>query len=357
MWDLILFIIFAALTVVGLALQKTYDQVPAYELKRQAQKGNADAKILYRAVAYGPSLKVLLWITIGIGATGLFFVVARDLPWPLALLGIAIILWFGLVWLPHTKVSKLSRRLALWLTPAVAWKLNYLHPLFEAVGLAVHRHTAPARHTRLYQREDLVELLQQQEKQTDSRISKAQIDMAIHALTFGSKLVRDTLTPWSQVKKVNVGDSLGPILMDELHKAGHSRFPVYDGKKDNIVGLLYLRDLLQEQAGGLVKNIMHRHVTYVHEEQTLYQTLQAFLKTKRHLFIVVNRFEEVVGVISIEDVLEQIIGQPIMDEFDQYEDLRAVAARMADKIHKEQKHETPEAPTKPKAKTGSPKTR
>jgi Mg2+/Co2+ transporter CorC len=76
-----------------------------------------------------------------------------------------------------------------------------------------------------------------------------------------------------------------------------------------------------------------------------YHFLQAFLKTKRHLFIVVNGFEEVIGIVTIEDVIEQIIGQPIMDEFDQYQDLRAVAIRMADKIHKEQKHETltPEA--------------
>jgi len=114
---------------------------------------------------------------------------------------------------------------------------------------------------------------------------------------------------------------------------------VYDGKSTNIVGILYLHDVLQKQKGGSVKDIYKKQVVYAHEEQTLYQTFQAFLKTKRHLFVVVNRFEEVIGIVTIEDVLEQIIGQPIMDEFDQYEDLRAVAARAAEKIHKEQKHE------------------
>ncbi len=339
MLNFILIVFFGLLTLLGLMMKKTYNQTPPRELRRRAQKGDTLAQVLYRAVAYGSSLQVLLWIMIGVGATGLFFLVARDLPWPLALLGIVVLLAVGLIWLPHIRAGGISQRLTAWLTPAIAWKLSFLHPFFSRVGDTIHR---SHHHTRLYEKDDLIELLEQQAKQTDNRIAKGQLDMSVHALTFGDKLVRDTLTPFSQVKTVNSADSLGPVLMGELHDDGHSRFPVYDGKKANLVGILYLRDLLQEHQGGLVKNIMHRHVTYVHEEQTLYQTLQAFLKTKRHLFIVVNRFEEVVGIITIEDVLEQIIGKPIMDEFDQYEDLRAVAARMAAKVHKEQKHETPE---------------
>ncbi|QQS69160.1 CBS domain-containing protein [Candidatus Saccharibacteria bacterium] len=78
---------------------------------------------------------------------------------------------------------------------------------------------------------------------------------------------------------------------------------------------------------------MRRKVTYVHEDFTLYQTLQAFIKTKQHLFIVVNSFEEYVGIITIEDVLERVIGKLIVDEFDRYDDLRAVAAAAAKKDH------------------------
>jgi magnesium and cobalt transporter len=121
--------------------------------------------------------------------------------------------------------------------------------------------------------------------------------------------------------------------MGELHASGHSRFPVYEVKKDNIVGVLYLHDLVATKRSGTVSNIMRRKVTYVHEDFTLYQTLQAFIKTKQHLFIVVNSFEEYVGIITIEDVLERVIGKLIVDEFDRYDDLRAVAAAAAHKDH------------------------
>lgn len=337
MLKLILAILFALMTLAGIAAKKTYTEIPSRELKRRAQKGNKDAKILYRAVAYGLSLKVLLWIWIGLGATLLFFVVVRDFAWPVALFGVAVLLAVGFG-LSHTKVTAFGRRVTIFLTPVVTWKLSWLHPVLERIGLTVRRWATP-HHTRLYQKEDLIDLLKQQAKQSDSRIAKEQIDMAVHSLTFGDRLVRDVLVPYSQVQIVNLNDSIGPQLMDELHKSGHSRFPVFEGKKQNIVGVLYTRDLLRERAGGSVKDVYKKQVTYVHEEQTLYQTLQAFLKTKRHLFIVVNQFEEVVGIITIEDILEQIIGKPIVDEFDQYEDLRAVAARMAAKVHKEQKHE------------------
>ena len=123
------------------------------------------------------------------------------------------------------------------------------------------------------------------------------------------------------------------MLMGELHTSGHSRFPVYEAKKDNIVGVLYLHDLVATKQSGVVRTVMRRKVTYVHEEFTLYQTLQAFIKTKQHLFVAVNSFEEYVGIITIEDVLERVIGKLIVDEFDTYDDLRAVAAAAARKDH------------------------
>lgn len=346
MLTLILILIFALLTLTAILLQKTYAQVPPKELKRRVQKGDIGAQAMYRVVGYGLSLKVLLWIVTAVSTACLFYIVARSFLWPLALLAIIGLLAVGYIWLPNVRVTSLSQKLAQFFAPSLAWLLNYIHAPLQAGGLFVRDHSILTTHTNLYQKEDLIELLEQQERQNDNRITKQEIDIAVHALSFSDKLVRDIFIPFSQVKSVKLKDTLGPILMGELHESGHSRFPVYEGKTNNIVGILYLRDLLQKQKGGSVKDIYHKQVVYVHEEQNLYQTLQAFLKTKKHLFVVVNRFEEVIGIVTIEDVLEQIIGQPIMDEFDQYEDLRAVATRMAEKIHKEQKHETltPNAP-------------
>ena len=133
--------------------------------------------------------------------------------------------------------------------------------------------------------------------------------------------------------------------MDTLHKSGHSRFPVYDGKKDNIVGTLYMRDLVNAKEGGTIKSVMKHDVGYVHEEQNLYDALQAVIKTHHHLLVVVNSFEEYVGIITLEDILEQVVGKLIVDEFDQYNDLRAVAARAAEAEREARGEEKPENTT------------
>src|SRR3990167_8528946 len=148
------------------------------------------------------------------------------------------------------------------------------------------------------------------------------------------------MTPRRAARIVSVKDSIGPVLMGELHDSGFSRFPVYQDKEDHIVGTLYIHDLVAVKTGGEVRNFMDKKVYYVHDQQTLNHVLQAFLKTKHHLFIVVNNFEDFVGVITIEDVLEQILGQPIIDEFDKYDDLREVAKLEATHARKERKGKT-----------------
>jgi CBS domain containing-hemolysin-like protein len=135
--------------------------------------------------------------------------------------------------------------------------------------------------------------------------------------------------------------------MDELHKSGHSRFPVFDGKQENIVGTLYLRELGAGKDHGLVRERMSKRVYYVHEDQSLHDAFQAILKTHHQLFIVVNSFEEFVGIVTMEDVLETMIGKLIVDEFDQYDDLRAVAMRAARKDHKQNKEPVPPADPEP----------
>jgi CBS domain containing-hemolysin-like protein len=232
----------------------------------------------------------------------------------------------------------LTRR-SLWLaqraTPALSWMLERLQPVFSVIGRFVRKHRPVRVHTGLYEKSDLIELLEKQKVQDDNRIIPGEIELLQHALSFGDKLVANALVPKRVVKSVASSEPVGPILMADLHASGHSRFPVYDGKKDNVVGVLYLHDLVTAKQVGTVVDVMKTKMTYVHEDFTLYQTLQAFLKTKHHLFLVVNSFEEFVGIITIEDVLEQMIGKAIVDEFDQYDDLRAVAAAAARKEHSE----------------------
>ncbi len=339
MTTFLLSLLCASLLLISISLKKTYSHTPIRELKRRARAGDELAKGLHQAASFGVSLEVLLWLWIGVSASLFTYVLAQNMPTALALFGVASVVWFGFAWLPKSRVTRVGVRAAVIAAPFIAWVLNYLHPLLERLGLFIKKHQHISIHTGVYEKEDLMHLLGKQAKQTDNRLTKEELSIAMHALQFGDKLVRDILVPRRVVREVSVDEKIGPILMEELHKSGHSRFPVYDGKKDNLVGTLMLRDLIGKRSGGVIGDVMRRDVLYLHESQNLYEALTAMLKTKHHLFIVVNSFEELVGIITLEDVIEQIIGKPIIDEFDEYDDLRAVAARQAQTIHTEQKHE------------------
>lgn len=148
-------------------------------------------------------------------------------------------------------------------------------------------------------------------------------------LHFDGRLVRDHMTPRSVMEAVGANELLGPLVLDGLHKTGHSHFPVFEGDIDHIVGMLHIHTLLDlaNKKSPTVKDVMEPRVLYIREDQTLSQALAACIKHRRHLLVVINEFRETVGVITIEDAVEQLIGRKIVDEFDAHDDLRAVAAR------------------------------
>jgi CBS domain containing-hemolysin-like protein len=332
----ILGLLLGMLALVFWVLYKTYEHVPAREIKRMARSGDEVAALLYKPVAYGLSLRLLLGLLIILCAAGALnlFVVSLG-AWLATVLVVVMAVVGGTIFVPTGELTHSSLWLAKHAAPGIAWLLERLHPVFDFFSRLVRRHHPVPAHTKLYEKADLAELLEKQKSQPDNRIAVEEIDLLKHSLTFGDWLVSDASVPKRVVKLVSAGESIGPILMADLHKSGYSRFPVYDGKPDNLVGILYLHDLVAARQIGKVSDVMKPKLTYVHEDFTLYRTLQAFLKTKQHLFLVVNSFEEFVGIITIEDVLEQMIGKPIVDEFDSYDDLRAVAAAAAKKDHAE----------------------
>lgn len=341
MFGFVVALLFLGLALLALALQRTYTLLSAKELKRRARQKDPIAEVLYRAVVYGASLRLLLWVTVIICAAASFTILGQiSDPW-LAFVAVAITLAYGFVWMPAHHASRFGVQLAVWLTPIITWVMAKLYPLLDGLVAFIRRHKPVVVHTGLYDREDLLKLIEVQKGQADSRISPDTLDLLSHVLTFGDKVVHDIAIPVRMVRQVSAAEPVGPVVIQQLHDSGFSRFPVYDGTPGNIVGTLYLRDLISLKHTGTVGEVCKQDVYYVHEDHPLEQVLDAFLKTQHHMFIVVNSFEEFVGIITIEDILEQILGCKIVDEFDQYDDLRAVAAHQASQEHaKKQKKGT-----------------
>lgn len=356
----ILALLLLGIALLALALRKTYSLLPQKELKHRAREKDPVADALYRAVAYGASLRMLLWVIIILATSGSFVLLSYVAPPFLAFVAVAATIAYGFVWMPAHRATKIGVGVAVQLTPAITWLLRTLNPILDKVTTFLEKHRPVTIHTGLYDRDDLIKLIESQKHQADSRISTETLDLLAHTLTFGDKLVRDSMVPRRTVRSVSAEENVSPIIISELHNSGFSRFPVFSGLtgKNNdtkVVGTLYLRDLVSLKHTGPIAEVMQANVYYVHEDHSLEQVLDAFLKTQHHLFIVVNSFEEFVGIITIEDILEQILGCKIIDEFDQYDDLRAVAKHQAVEDHAKRQKEGKEmiAKVKPDAPDGS----
>jgi len=207
--------------------------------------------------------------------------------------------------------------------------LKYSYPILQFAEKLVGRWIQPEPILLIQSKDELLEILRHNAEEFD-HVSHDELKIAENALVFGDKLIGDHMTPLASVYFVSGEEVLSPVVLGELHDSGHSRFPVYQGSNQNIIGTLYIKDAMTVKDSKTIKQVMRSEVYFIHERQTLDHALKAFIKVRHHMFMVVNEFEDVVGVLSIEDVIEQIIGRQIIDEFDKYDDLRAVAKHYAE---------------------------
>lgn len=301
-----------------------------YELKRKAQLGNKNAKIVYPIRALGHQLMVTLLIGNVIVNAAITSLLDVQLNGVIAvLLTTVFVVLFGEI-LPMAYLRKFGLSVTAKLAPLLNYLIYALSPVARPMGRMLDKWLGDEQPS-IYSKEELYKILEEHRVSEDSDIEEDEVQIVRHALSFGDKQVRNVMTPRKVVTMVSEDDEVGPILIDELHKSGFSRFPVYaDEKQEEFVGTLYLRDVVAMRKQGSVKEVMRKDVYFVHEEQSLDHALRAFLRTNHHLLLVVNTFEEFVGVITIEDVIEEIIGKNIQDEFDQHEDMRAVAKSYAE---------------------------
>lgn len=181
--------------------------------------------------------------------------------------------------------------------------------------------------TEISSREELIHLV----GEARGILTEDEKKLVCNGLTFKDMRVESIMTPRGVLSTINKEEVVGPLLLDELHKSGHSRFPVVDGDVDHVVGVLHIKELLMldDKTTKTAEQAMERHVYYINQDQTLDHALAAFIKTRRHLFIVVNGYRETAGILTLEDVMEALLGREIVDEFDVHDDLRVVAARNA----------------------------
>jgi magnesium and cobalt transporter len=178
-------------------------------------------------------------------------------------------------------------------------------------------------------REHLVQLLRS--AYSRNLLDGEALSMIEGALQVSEMKVRDVMIPRAQMDVIDINETPDKFIPSVIG-TGHSRFPVIDRDRDHVIGILLAKDLLRYYAGEEEFNVrqMLRPAVFVPESKRLNVLLDEFRKNRNHMAVVVDEYGGVAGLVTIEDVLEQIVGE-IEDEydFDELEDnvLREKAGR------------------------------
>jgi len=328
------------LTLIGLSLLLTAFASAAeaavvsanpFRMKRMAREGVANAdlvdSILDREEWYVSTLLILKNAALIVAAcltTILGFRYAPQWGTVIAIVSLILLVLFLCRLIPRAWAIRDPDKAALMLARPVRWLALVLYPL-----------------TRLFRAitDSLVRVTEGEEVPKDATAIEAELQLFIDAgeeegyieederemiasiLEFAATLVREIMVPRIDVVALQVGTSIDQAL-DRIVETGHSRIPVYEGTIDNIVGILNAKDLLVHlrDDGGSRPELreMLRPAHFVPETSKVDELLQELQQERIHMAIVVDEYGGIAGLVTIEDAVEEIVGE-IEDEYDTLE--------------------------------------
>jgi CBS domain containing-hemolysin-like protein len=320
---LILTILFLLLMLLVDAVRPVHSKFTAFELERRAGLGDRDAKKELARERLLGDVTTLQRVTVAL--LQVVLVLLSELTFGIVV-GVLVAL---VIALGYGTISRM-RLLKSWssgiydkLEPSILRFIRKTPILFKIIGGATK--SDDYYNLRIDSREELQHLV----AESDSVLTSDEKKLIVHSLSFGDRLVSSIMTPKHNIVFINKSEFLGPLMLNDLHKVGHSWLPVVDGDLDHVLGILNLKGLmtLDTKKSVTAEKAMQSKVYYIRDDQTLHHALVALLHTHHHLLVVVNESRETVGILTLEDIIEALLGREIVDEFVEHDNLRAVAAR------------------------------
>jgi CBS domain containing-hemolysin-like protein len=294
-------------------------------------RGGAEALLwLVEHPAIGSNALLLLTVAARVAAAGIVAALTLAAGGPLTAVALAalVVAMFVLAEVgPRTYTVRRLERTGLLLAPTVRVLARLLDPVVrllvrtgDAIGGRSGDDPASAD-------ERIRQLARSPDGGEDAEIEEDERAMIHSILELGDTVCREIMSPRPDMVTVSVDDPLETVV-DVALENGHSRIPVHRGEVDDVIGIVYAKDLLKrihdekraQSAGGLVMRgswtDLIREPTFVPESRRADELLRDLQRQKVHLAIVVDEHGGIAGLVTIEDILEEIVGE-IVDEYDQ----------------------------------------
>lgn len=236
--------------------------------------------------------------------------------------------------LPKTLGVVYSKQLAPLISRPLQTIISLLKPII-ILCQAVTRLIPDSKTSHLISSEELRAIARLSRK--SGEIEMDQEKVIINILQLGQKNVRQVMTPRTVTFSLEKALTISEAIASDDKWSMHSRVPIYDGEKDNVVGIVMTMDVFMaaatEDKDTITLGEIMRPVHFVPETAPLNRIFIDFFECHQLLFVVVDEYGSVTGVISMEDIIEEIVGREIVDESDKTRDMRELARKWRTKAN------------------------
>lgn len=217
--------------------------------------------------------------------------------------------------LPAVKIPSSVERLAYLLAPLIRKTAEKLGSLEKKFATMTSKIKSDQLDTGIYTLSDLKHFFKNQIFARDNQIKDFQLNNLVSRIEFDDKKASDIMVKLSKVRTVGASEPLGPILINELHETGFKYFPVEEEFNKEIIGILELDSLTSLQKQGDAKDAMEGRITYIDKDRHLRDVLDEAFRSGSPVFLCVNDDQKPVGIISLQQVVEELAGEkPAQEE-------------------------------------------
>jgi CBS domain containing-hemolysin-like protein len=332
LWIAIVSLLAACLTAIAARSLHSFSRHELEEICQRRQAPQRFAEIIrhHEPVALGVEMVVMLIVALAIGAACFWtwqrFPLVQSRPWLVLVLTVAVfgqLIGVATVWLPWS-VARIGAARFLYATwPLWLFVGRLARPLVwsaHAVDALLQRIFGSG--TRRADEESIEAEIRTivSEGHREGLLEEEAREMIEGIIELGDAAVSHIMTPRTDIHMVQINTPWDEVV-ESIIESGHTRVPVYDKTRDDIAGILYSKDLLPELAkspGEPDRTLTEllRKPLFVPETKPVDDLLKLFQKTRTHIAVVLDEYGGVSGLVTIEDVLEEIVGE-IDDEYDQ----------------------------------------
>jgi len=286
-----------------------------HTLKRKNRLGNKQAALILPIREKGNHLLTTLLLgNVAVNAVLAIFLGSIASGVVAGLLATTLIFILGEI-IPQAVISRHAMSFGSVAAPAVSLLMKVSWPITYPIGAMLDKALGEELPT-MYTKREIMEIISEHEDSLESAIDRDEERIVHGALQFSNKTVENVMTPKEHVEVLLEDQVLDEDMRRHITEEGFSRYPVRSKDNGHIMGILYTKDVLIADEAQRVSDICeHKHLT-VRPSDKLDIVLAHMLKRRLHMAIVRDEMNTFLGVITLEDIIEEVIQQEILDEDD-----------------------------------------